>query len=65
MLAKIKMAAKATKTCVEMLIAKGISASEITVETPTVVLTSAQSCSDKMDQACQVSEIDLNSYCLM
>jgi len=63
-LAKIKMAVKATKTCVEMLIAKGISASEITAGTPAVVLTSAQLCSDKMDQACQVSEIDLTDSSL-
>ena len=56
---KIKMAVKTTKTCVEKLIAEGLSASEITVMMPTVVLTPAQQLSDKVDQACQVIEIKL------
>ena len=53
------MAVQTTKYCVEKLIAEGLSASEITVMTPTVVLTPAQPHSDKVDQACQVAETDL------
>jgi len=53
------MAVKATRTCVEKLLVEGISASEIVEMIPTVVLTSAQICSDKVDQACQVVEADL------
>ena len=41
------------------MIADALSASEITVITPTVVLTPAQLRSDKVDQACQVVETEL------
>jgi len=53
------MTVKATKNCIEKLILEGESAAEITKMTLSIVLTTVPLISDKLDQACQVVEIDL------
>jgi len=55
----VKMTIKATKNCIVKLIVKGASAAEITEMTPSIVLTPVLLISDKLDQACQVVEIDI------
>jgi len=52
------MTIKATKNCIEKLIAEGSSAAEITAMTLSIVLTPAPLLSDKVDQACLVVEND-------
>jgi len=56
------MSVKATKNCVETLIAKGIQSSNIAVLTPTVVLDMDHLQSVKKDCACQVDASSLMAY---
>jgi len=55
----VKMTIKATKSCIVKLIVEGASAAEITEMTPCIALTPVLLISDKLDQACQVVEIDI------
>ena len=57
---KTKMLIKATQNCVTNLIAKGINASNIVVQTPTVVLNTVLLQSIRVDCACQTDI--LSSY---
>ena len=58
---KTKMSIKATKKCVENLIAKGINASHIVVLTPTVVLDTVHLQSFRADCACQLDVLSSRS----
>jgi len=55
------MSIRTTKNCVENLIAEGISASNIAVLTPTVVLNTADLQSFDVDCACQVDILSSSS----
>jgi len=53
------MTVKATKNCIEKLIAEGSSAAEITAMTLSIVLIHVPLLSEKVDQAYQAAENDL------